>query len=302
MSTRQACLWIGIVVVLGVGLFAVEPDKQVSRQRLDELSAALENEETRMSAVRELIEFAGDQLYMRGSVRVGSGDPEKDRLMWEAGDVLLRCVDVETIGKALSDPDRNVQWWALTYFPNDLENQETWVPLVPKLQQLATEGDANIRFLAVEKLRWYPQARDFLAGRIEEETSPQVLMCLMRPSTGGPEYMRRVCGRVVQLLRHDNPKVRAEALSFVAWNSHPAPMWQFPFGQATFNRVVELTRSTLESERTAAVFALQGLCQVAPVLRFWHEALGPWPALIERPAVAVEGPEPRGCRQSSVGF
>lgn len=264
MAAYRACLTISVVLVFGVGLFGQESHEQVSRQRLSELTAALKNDATRMSAVRELIEFAGDQLYMRGSVRVGSGDPEKDRLMWEAGDILLEWVNVETISKALSDPNRHMQWWALTYFPNDPETQETWAPLVPKLQQLATEGDANIRVLAVEKLRWYPQARDFLAWRIEEETSPQVLMRLMRPSTGGVEYQRQLCGRLVELLRHDDPKVRAEALSFIAWNSNRAPMWQFPFGQAAFDRVVELTRSPLESERTAATFALQELYHVAP--------------------------------------
>ena len=111
----------------------------------------------------------------------------------------------------------------------------------------------------MEKLRWYPQAREFLARRIEEETSPQVLMRLMRPSTGGEEYERRVCRRVAALLGHGDPEVRAETLSFIAWNSNRAPMWQFPFGQATFDRVVELTRSDLESERAAAIFALQEL-------------------------------------------
>lgn len=262
MATQKAWLSIGVVLVLGVGLFGEESHEKVSRKRLDKLTAALENDETRMSAVRALIAFADDQLYMRGSVRTSSGDPEKDRLMWEAGDILLRCVNVETIGKALSDQDRNVQWWALTYFPKSLENQETWAPLVPKVQQLASKGDANIRVLAVENLRWYPQARDFLARRIKEETSPEVLMRLMRPSTGGAEYKRRVCGRVIELLQHEEPDVRSGALSFIAWNSNRAPMWQFPFGQAAFDRVVELTRSPLESERTAATFALQELYQL----------------------------------------
>jgi len=264
MATRKACLVIGVVLILGVGLFGEEPREQVSRQRLDKLSAALENDETRMSAVRALIAFAGDQLYMRGSVRRSSGDPEKDRLMWEAGNILLRYVNVETIGKALSDPDRSVQWWALTYFPKDPESQETWAPLVPKLQQLASKGDANVRVLAVENLRWYPQARSFLARRIKEETSPEVLMRLMRPSTGGAEYKRRVCGRVIELLQHEEPGVRSGALSFIAWNSSRAPMWQFPFGQAAFDQVVELTLSPLGSERTAATLALQELYQLYP--------------------------------------
>ncbi|MCH5377427.1 MAG: HEAT repeat domain-containing protein [Planctomycetes bacterium] len=264
MATRKACLAVGVLLLLGVGVFGQQRHEQVSRQRLEELSAALENDQTRMSAVCALIAFAGDQLYMQGSVRTSGGDPEKDRLMREAGDILLRWVNVETIGKALSDPERSVQWWALTYFPKDPDNQETWASLVPKLQQLAIEGDTNIRVLAVEDLRWYPQARDFLDRRIKEETSPEVLMRLMRPSTGGELYRQRVCRRVVELLRHDDPEVRKGALSFIALNSNRAPMWQFPFGPAVFARVIELTRSPLNSERTAAIFALQELDHLDP--------------------------------------
>jgi hypothetical protein len=91
------------------GLFGREPQEQVSRQRLDELSAAQDNDETRMSALRALIAFADDQFYMQGSIRTSSGDPEKDRLMQEAREILARWVNVETIGEALSDPDSNVQ-------------------------------------------------------------------------------------------------------------------------------------------------------------------------------------------------
>ena len=193
-----------------------------------------------------------------------SGDPERDRLQGEAADVVQRWENVETVGKALADPDHKMQWWALASFREDPETQETWSPLIPKVERLAVKGDANIRVLAVGKLRWYPQCRDFLARRTAEDTSPVVLMRLMRGSTGGAEYQRRLCERVLLLLRHDDENVRSGALSFVGSNSTRAKMWQFPFGKDTFDLVVELTRSQSAAERSKAVYALLDIRKLDP--------------------------------------
>jgi HEAT repeat protein len=222
----------------------------------------LQNPDTRMEAISDLIRFAGTTfLYNRGGSGVygGSRDREFDTLRGKAADALNGYVGIETISRALDSPERHVQFWGVWRFGSaelSEEKQKPWLPLLPKLEKLAVAADAGIRDVANQRLDDFPQAREFLAKRVELETSPDILMRLMRSTQEEAEFNQRFVARLYSLLNHPDENVRRDALSFIGFNSFRAPMWRFTYDKMIFDRVIELTQSRSAEERSAAAHAL----------------------------------------------
>ena len=222
----------------------------------------LRSSDTRMQAISDLIRFAGTTfLYNRGGSGVwgGSQDRAFDALQEKAADALNGYVDIETISRALDSPERHLQYWATVHFGSSelsAEMQKLWLPLLPKLEKLAVGADAGIRDIAVQRLGDFPQAREFLAKRVELETSPDILMRLMRPTQEKAEFHQRFVGRLYSLLNRPDEKVRRDALLFIGFNGSRAPMWRFTYDKRIFDRVIELAHSESAEERSAAAYAL----------------------------------------------
>ena len=208
----------------------------------------LDKPDTRLQALSDLIRFAGTQLIRIGSVMMMSGDEQLDELQRKASDAVWRCVDIETVGKALDSGDAILQRWAARGFRKQEEDRPAWSVLLPKLQKLAIGGDEQQREEALEDLRWYPESREFFDERIRVETSAYVLLRLMPKE----EYIKRL----YVLLRHADESVRHEALGMIGGNSNMAEMYRMNFDAKTLGRVIELAESKSEEERFDAVSAL----------------------------------------------
>jgi HEAT repeat protein len=215
-----------------------------------------------MQAIADLIRFAGPTfLYNRGGSMAygGSNDREFDALQEKAADALNRTVDIQTISRALDSPERHVQYWAIVHFGSSElseEKQRLWLPLLPKLEKLAVAGDASIRDAADQKLGDFPQGRDFLARRVELETSPDILMRLLYQAQEPKEFNQRFVARLYSLLMHRDANVRHDALLFIGFNGSRAPMWRFTYDKRIFDRVIELAQSESTNERSDAAYAL----------------------------------------------
>ena len=222
----------------------------------------LQNPGTRMEAISDLIRFAGTTfLYNRGGSGVygGSQDREFDALQEKAADALNGYVDIETISRALDSPERHLQYWATAHFGNSElseEKQRPWLPLLPKLEKLAVAEDAGIRDAANQRLGDFPQERQFLAKRVELETSPSILMRLMQSTQEKAEFNLHFVARLYSLLMHRDENVRRDALLFIGFNGSRAPMWRFTYDKKIFDQVIELAKSESAKERSDAAYAL----------------------------------------------
>jgi len=222
----------------------------------------LQNPGTRMEAISDLIRFAGTTfLYNRGGSGVygGSQDREFDALQEKAADALNGYVDIETISRALDSPERHLQYWATAHFGNSElseEKQRPWLPLLPKLEKLAVAEDAGIRDAADQRLGDFPQERQFLAKRVELETSPSILMRLMQSTQEKAEFNLHFVARLYSLLMHRDENVRRDALLFIGFNGSRAPMWRFTYDKKIFDQVIELAKSESAKERSDAAYAL----------------------------------------------
>src|SRR5436309_2962850 len=222
----------------------------------------LQNPGTRMEAISDLIRFAGTTfLYNRGGSGVygGSQDREFDALQEKAADALNGYVDIEIISRALDSSERHLQYWATAHFGNSElseEKQRLWLPLLPKLEKLAVATDAGIRDAADQRLGDFPQERQFLAKRVELETSPSILMRLMQSTQEKAEFNLHFVARIYSLLMHRDENVRRDALLFIGFNGSRAPMWRFTYDKKIFDQVIELAKSESAKERSDAAYAL----------------------------------------------
>src|SRR5215475_8896109 len=67
--------------------------------------------------------------------------------------------------------------------------------LLPKIEKVAVEGVESVRGMAVERLQHVPGCKEFLAGRIDVETSPNILMRLMYRTEKAEFSIHMVAGR-----------------------------------------------------------------------------------------------------------
>jgi hypothetical protein len=109
--------------------------------------------------------------------------------------------------------------------------------------------------MAQRRLRHIPGQQKFLARCVEAETSAANIMRLVYGSVGRDLHVR-LNPHVIRLLEHEEETVRCDALAFIGFNSHRAPVWQIEFTHEVFWRVVDLSRSKSAEERAWAVYAL----------------------------------------------
>lgn len=177
--------------------------------------------DSRLRAMLVLMHFAGEELWSRGGMGYGgSGDEAFDGLRKRAAAAVHQCADLQTVAQALDSADRQLQYWAVAHFggPEPIEQQPNpWVPLLPTLERVVVEAEAGIRSLANQRRRDYPEACEFLAERAELETSPEVLMRLMRDEVPLDEFNERFVARLRAVLSHPDPNVRHDALLFVGF-------------------------------------------------------------------------------------
>src|SRR6266536_4600649 len=96
--------------------------------------------------------------------------------------------------------------------------EEAWIELKIAKQRFWLEvpyGFTQIRDGANQRLGDFPQEREFLAKRVEVETSLDILMRLMYQAQEREEFNQRFVGRVYSLLMHPNDTVRRDALLFI---------------------------------------------------------------------------------------
>jgi hypothetical protein len=165
-----------------------------------------------------------------------------------------------TVGRALESQDRQLQFWGVAHFGGSAltqpESPDPWLQLLAKLERVASQADAGVRSLAVQRLHDYPDSRLFLIHRTEVETSPEVLMHLMRDQVPLDEFNQRFVDRINELLRNPDEAVRHDSLLFIGSTSGNAPMWQFSYDQRVLEVVLWLTTSSSPEERSAATYAL----------------------------------------------
>lgn len=135
--------------------------------------------ETRLQALARLIRFSSPKLYQIGGISLIS-EPRIDALQRQAADAVRKQITIETIGAALDSTDPKLQFWGVVFWRGDPELQnngsEEWMALLPKIEKVAVEGDESARGMAVERLQHVPECKEFLAGRVDVETSPGILM------------------------------------------------------------------------------------------------------------------------------
>ena len=231
-----------------------EPTAIHSQAELNAAIARLKNETTRLIALEQLISFGWLPLY--NPPWFITADAEQDRLQTQAADAIRKCNDFKTIRMALDSPSETLQDWALWNIPGQqVGDAERWNGLLPRIRRLATGKAAGIRGRAQECLRGFDNQEEFLAKCIESETC---LDNLLRPlyDGNGQGFHDRFNPHVLRLLNHKEEEVRCNALGFIGFNSHRAPMWQIRFDDKVFQRVLELSRSKNISDRNIAVCAL----------------------------------------------
>jgi hypothetical protein len=219
----------------------------------------LKKPEDRLPMLRALLEFSGGFGVMPG---FSAPSTPLEVSMAKAQQAVDEALDVPTVETALADADWLLRITAVGHFGNPPTPTSEWERLLPQMEKLAVNDDSAIRSAADEKLSGFPGTKQFLAGRLANETSPDVILELLRDRNVGNKLNDRFLELFVPLLSNPEEKVREDALIFVEWNSHRAPMLQFSFGMDVFDRVIASTQAKSAKERWAAAGALTEIRQL----------------------------------------
>lgn len=224
---------------------------------VDTMIDRLKEPDNRLPMLRALLKFS------EGFGRMPGG-PSLPAPVMKARLAADTALDTSTTEKALVDFDWLLRFTAVEHFGSPPETINDWKRLLPLLEKLAVKDDSAIRKAADGKLLNFPETENFLAGRLINETSAEVILELVRVGTRGMELTNRFLPLFVPLLNHPDEKVREDALLFVGFNSNRAPMLQFPFGLDVFDRVLASTKAASAKERAAAAYALTDIRQLDP--------------------------------------
>jgi len=173
-----------------------------SPSELAKVIALLDLPETRLQALAKLIRFASPKLYQIGGV-TSISEPRIDALQQQAADAVRKQITIETIGEALDSTDPRLQFWGAFFWrgdpklQNDVSNE--WMALLPKIEKVAVEGDESARSMAIQRLQRFPEYHEFLSGRIDVETSPDILMRLTH-RTEKAEFSKQLNPLLLKLL------------------------------------------------------------------------------------------------------
>jgi len=218
----------------------------------------LKEPEDRLPMLRALLEFSGGFGGMPGF----SARTPLEKLAVKAKQAVNDALDVPTVEMALVDSNWLLRITAVEHFGNPPAQTSEWERLLPQMEKLAVNDDSAIRGAADGKLHWFPGTEQFLAERLTNETSADVILELLRDRNVGNELNDRFLVLFVPLLSHPNEKVREDALLFIGFNSDRAPMLQFSFGMDVFDRVIASTRANSATERADAAYALADIRQL----------------------------------------
>jgi hypothetical protein len=244
----------------------LDPPALRTAAEVDDAIFRLQEEATRLVALEQLATFGSFKIYRVGSVFFLSTDPDINTLADKAASALAKYCEFETVRSALNSQRHHLQFWALWHIPSPLfqENlEESWRTLLPRMRELATRADAHIRGRAQQRLLYWPGQRPFLARCAETETCLSNIMELVYDADQS-EFHRRMHFHVRRLLADPDEAVRHDALLHIESTSHMAPMWQIPYPDDVFRRVLELSHSSSAKERAAAVSVLTDLRKQHP--------------------------------------
>jgi len=132
------------------------PPELRTRPEVEAAIARLENKETRLAALEQLIPFAVTGEFQVGSVSSTTGDEEKDALIRKARAAIVRYHNFDTFSKALNlsseladDPSSSVRKVVpLGVRDDDLERPEVQVVLA----RLLKDESPLVRYRAIVKL------------------------------------------------------------------------------------------------------------------------------------------------------
>lgn len=221
--------------------------------------ARLRDEKTRMEALEQLIDLGSIHIFRVGSMYGVHSDPKKNALAETAAKEVAKCRNLETVRKALFSSRHRLQFWALWNINSKLTDpNDPWMSLLPRIRELATRGDGNVRHRAQSRLRWVPTEKAFLARCVKEETSLSNILSLVN-CPDKEEFNRRMEAHALRLLAHPELEVRARTMSSIGANYLSAPACRFSLSSKVFDRALELTHSRNSRERDYALFALTEL-------------------------------------------
>jgi hypothetical protein len=212
----------------------------------------------RLEIISDLLNFSSDYIQqMGGSIVFVAPDPALNDLKGRAQEAANHAADVPTVSQALTNSDPVLQKWAVQQFGNSLQPAGDWLPLLPRIEAVASGNDRELRGAATKPLAHFPPARDFLDKRFSVEKYPFWLMNMLHDQDiWGNDFDRKFVPRLSALLDDLDETVRIDALDFIGCNKGWAGMFQVSFGQIVFDKVITLTRSRSANERDMALFAL----------------------------------------------
>ena len=237
--------------------------------------ARLDDPQTRLAAIEQLRAFS-QELPIIPNLGSSTGDPLRDEMIKTAYQALAQIATPQTVGMAIWSNNPTYQWWGLWRFPSEYDAAHPYPPrpmpaapdaltppwraLLPRVRQLALEGDGSVRGRAQEVLAGWPGQEEILARCLAQETELESIMRMLDHRRYGnlsvalDPYLRR-------MLSHADRDVRYDALVFLVSNGNPsrAPVWQIQIFEAAVDRVLELSHSTETRERAAAALALGDL-------------------------------------------
>ena len=227
---------------------------------INTMIAELKDPDKRLSMIEVLLKLSSGF----GGIPGYTPNTPLEKLMNRANAAAQGAFDVPTVKRALTDSNWLLRIAAVDHFGNPPAGADEWKPLLPQVEKLATDDNSDIRCVADGKLQGFPGTGKFLDERLTNETSPDVILELLRNLKAGKELSEHFLPLFTPLLNHPDEKVREDALMFVGSNSGRAPMLRFAFGMDVFNRVIIATRAKSTQERYAAAYALTDIRRLDP--------------------------------------
>ena len=188
-----------------------------TREHLEQLKSALAKNETRMGALRELIDFMGD--YWKGSLTASYSDGSA-KLRQDAGQVIGDAADDATILAAIHSSDPLLIFWGMNHFDRLKDHAAS----LSVLKEFAKNRDTTLRLRAVEVLRQNGEST-FVQHLATTEKSPYVLDQIL--FVGQPAGAIAMNHRLCELLTDDDANVRKEIIGYIGNN------WILGGGRAT---------------------------------------------------------------------
>ena len=245
-----------------------------TQANLDQIKRALEVPETRMTALRGLLDYAGLATYLGSGVAAAYYLNDTGELREQAARAAHGAADEGTILKALNAPDPMLTYWGTSHF-DGLKNANAALPIV---RRLAQGKDETLRVRAVEVLLRNGE-REFVGQLAATEKSPEVLDEIL--FAGNPNGARAMNARLEELLKDPEPGVRAKVLGYIKNNWMKAAARQLYVDAPLMDAVL----ACAQEQHPEAAYALETfrananqeqLANVAAAESWWNEKRSNW--------------------------